>query len=321
MGDKQQFDGDFLGNVETEIVAPGCTKSYAFDHSQSSDAAIARVDFNSTELYVHRLKYDEFTHDNWLQSTYVTTDNGQQLPRQGEFLASQERDDVSGLISKVDGNKIYFDKHSNTTVNDTPPVDFVDGERVRTQSFTGTIDSDWGVRRTFNYKTLRLWDHDTKNNMYASFDGYTHDSYAIVSEGESAQYIDAMKHLPYQWVNEEFIYRASDIDVKNGRLDYIHNGRKFEQEPFVTRTTERPELINSVYQSQVSNGCEAGTRSIYQSIYIDNSYCRVMVDNRPLPIVSWDCDEVVVETLGIDLTNKVITVFNRHNKIAGVGKF
>ena len=148
-----------------------------------------------------------------------------------------------------------------------------------------------------------------KNNIYLNAQGANSSEYVIARANTDAtlinkNFINPLNQIPFKWNTEEIVYEASDIDTPNGQWDFYQNGVLASDQGFISRTTERPGLYDTIYQSQVSNGALPGSVVYYDSLYIDDSWHRVVIcssgtydkcTNREIQIpTGWNENEITV---------------------------
>ena len=82
--------------------------------------------------------------------------------------------------------------------------------------------------------------------------------------------------------NEEFVYKTGSIDVQDGIMNQSVNGRRlWDTRLWRQRTTAYPDPYSVFAQAQVSNGCQPGSYSYYDTLYVDDTWHRVIVSESP----------------------------------------
>jgi hypothetical protein len=315
----------FNGNISTNIVAPGSTQSIEWDHGLSEGAALGPVRFESDKLYIYRKLYEKFdVSDNYVIRTRVTSINGTLSVGDQVKGTSSSATGVISNITNINGRTtLYFDR-SYGTINQNPPNDFIYGEPMISTTGSmvndeGSITYPTGTFRTFNYKTLRLWNAVDKNNTYPVAQGIEGRKFNINREHTdntllNRDMVNPISQTPFKWSVEEYIYKSSDIDTSNGIFDFIKDGTDSnEMNTFISRTTAKPNRYDIVFQSQVSNGAQPDSTVYYDSLYIDDSWHRVILCNKStyslcttkeiqIP-VSWTDNQIVIQlnTGGLNL--------------------
>ena len=139
-----------------------------------------------------------------------------------------------------------------------------------------------------------------------------------------------LNQMPYVWKTEELEYQTSGIDVRDGIFNFYQNGVLGTDSKFRNRNAAAPERYNSVVQSQVSHLAQIGSLMYYDSLYIDDSWHRVVLctnDNfsqctdREVQIpTAWSDNEVVVEINagGLDLSAPLYLYVISENGFANI---
>lgn len=156
----------------------------------------------------------------------------------------------------------------------------------RRYNFSIGDSGTWG-NSGFNLKTNRLWSR-TKNNIYIGYQGKEGNKSGRIypeytADGGSVWTGSRLPQLENRWAQEEIIYQAGDIGVKNGRFDLIRDGVPAHSAVFRMRTSSYPEPYSQLVFDQISNGV-AEDRALYiyyDNIYIDDSFHRVYVSEGP----------------------------------------
>ncbi|MFV8571121.1 hypothetical protein ACNQ6O_07910 [Marinobacter sp. SBS5] len=146
--------------------------------------------------------------------------------------------------------------------------------------------STWGPSG-FNLKVNRFWGNDG-NNIYLGYQGKEGANSARIyaeytAEGGSVWPGSELGQVKGQWTQEEIIYSASDINVKNGKFDFIRNGILPYSRTWRMRTSDRPSMYNEIYFDQISNGANTSQdlNIYYDNIYIDDSHHRIYISESP----------------------------------------
>lgn len=279
---------DLNGELSAKVTAPNSSMSFRFDHGSTSAPALAGVTFDSEKLFVFRKTYEDFdTAKDYAIRTRITDLSG----------SISEGQTVRGLYSGATGvvQSVSEDGVSNRwsvfynnvdgSINKEVPVDFIYGEPMETDtaSFSNTEGSEvypTGTYRTFNFKTIRLWNKAKGNNAYVGTG--RSQKYDVIPEYTDAKLFNKswdvkLRQRPYEWKSEELYYRASAIGSKNGLVDFRFDNKKSYDHFFQTRSAEKPDMYNIVYQSQVSNGAQPNSFIYYDHLYIDDSWHHVAV--------------------------------------------
>ena len=334
LGRLTAWSDSFNGEVDNTIVMQGKSQSIAYDHFDSAHA-LGQIPFTSDQVYMHRQKYDDFdvTTDGRI-STEISSLTGTLEVGQTVTGATSG---ATGIIQSFTSGRINYDS-TGGTINDNPSIDFVTGETLSTATATATNTEGFygGLWRTFNYKIVRFW--ADANNQYMGTQGVESPFYRFTVENtnQSTVYTNTVRQLPREWVSEEFIYESSSIDLADGRFDYLQNGRQAHIGGFNHRTTALPNKFNRAYQLQVSNGTQPNCKSFYAGVYLDDSYCRVVVHDaptltmgtldiadtyiQPLPPTEWLNGKLKVIAVG-DVTGKYYSAINANNQIVATGRF
>jgi len=318
LGRKTAWDGDNFGGAIVDkaqtgvVVAPGSNKVLRYDYETSEGAILSRVHFDSDQLFVWRKRYDDFdrSKDFAIRTRYVgltSKDNGTtKTLAVGMYMATADKK-LWGKIIKVvpnsdgvSGTVFYSNKEGNLT--DYNAVHVVpNGTKLdfyyaldKTPVLTANLNEGSGIYQTFNHKIFRLWgQYGTYiNNTYISLDN----DGAIVSEYTQvgSLYMSAWKNKIFSamrhWVVEEFQYQAGHVDQVDGTLLFWQDrvqGWENEQKFRFTKTQATGDAnalthkYTDVYQTQVSNGVQPFSFEYFDSLYIDDTWHRVLVCNEP----------------------------------------
>ncbi|MCA9704980.1 MAG: hypothetical protein KDK70_03910 [Myxococcales bacterium] len=298
LGRKTAWDGPFGGVPSTAQVAPGSSQSIAFDHGDTSGSVLARVQFDSDELYIYRKFHEAFdVYDDVAIRTWVALDPGTTV-NVGDTITGE----TSGAIGVVNHilaedaeglTTLYYDA-SPGTLSGEDPVHFQEdetmtgpgGSMVNREPFTPRNGSGPGVFNGFNYKIMRLWANFGQpgyTDCYLGAEGLYGKHFNMLFEFTddtlwNDDLLEPIEQLPHQWVVDETMYRASSApDVADGALGYLQNGILATDHAFVTRTAERPDPYDELYMSQVSGGAQLGSFIYYDALYVDESWHHVIL--------------------------------------------
>lgn len=270
------------GGISDDFYAPGSTTSYKFDHGETSGAALGRVDFDSDRLFMWRKKYDDFdVTENYAIRTRFDSATGEL--RVGQLVTGLVSR-TTGVIRSVNDNgngtgSIYYERSQGSVADG---ADFVDDEIIRTSSGQARVNEAWGTLRSFNYKVARMWstNNGQRNSVYPAAQGVNGPLYFVSPEGTNGTiWVNdpRLSQQPREWVIEQILYSASGLDAQNGLFLFSINNRFVYEDPIVTRTSDRPWKYAQLFQTQVSNGAEPGSIVYYDSLYVDDSWHRVVL--------------------------------------------
>lgn len=151
-----------------------------------------------------------------------------------------------------------------------------------------TDPSTWGARG-FNHKTIRLWrwcgrecDY-RRNNIYFGYQGMEGGNPRVTAEYTGVRTVwDGPEPTADRWLQQEWLYRAGQIEVQDGVFGLVQDGIEQWEGLFRMRDGERPDRYDRLYFDQVSNGTGAGSYfSYHDDLYIDTTWTRVMVTDAP----------------------------------------
>lgn len=335
-----------LGTYSTEIVAPGSQQSVGTDHGKSSGIALARILFESDRFYLYRKTYEDFdiSTDEALR-TRVTLVSG--TPRVGDVVSGTESGATGTIVAAIEGTfPAYTIQYDNTsgTINAQPPIEFMSGEQMLSSSdAVMTNNESKGIFRTFNFKTIRLKSIQNGvkelNNMHLNAQGAEGAEFRITPE-----YTDGttwgknftknrLYQIPRQWKTEELQYLTSSVDKTDGIFNFYQNGILGTDNKFRNRTSDAPNRYTSIVQSQVSHNAQPGSVMYYDSLYLDDTWHRVIVcegatadqcmHKREVQIpLSWSDNEITVQVNlgGLDLNKPLyLYVFDKNGEPNPVG--
>ncbi len=322
LGRKTMWDGAFNGALSTDIVEMNSSKSVVFDHGISSGAALGQVNFSSDKIYLHRKRYENFdvVKNVAIRTRAIVTSST--VPASGDIITG--RDSLAtGKVSQVfapdtagGSYTIYYTNIvGDGTINDTKPRDFQFGETMDSsngavlENKEGSSKYPTGTFRSFNNKIVRIWSENGGNNCYIGAQGSNDNLYNLIpsntdSDIYNGDFTNHIKQIPKSWVTEEVEYKTSAIDASDGLFKYYQNGLLATDQTIITRSTARPGKYAKIFQSQVSNGAQIGSKVYYDSLYIDDTWHRVIIcngktldqcSNREIQIpTSWSDNEITV---------------------------
>jgi hypothetical protein len=324
-------NGVSLGDnvATTEIVAEGQSQSYVADHNlgqimlQPVDAGTQR------KKLVFRRRYEDFdieTAKAIRVRVSAPLESGV-IPAPGDLVTGQQSG-ATGVIERVDdetanGRWSFFFLPSGGSVNQNQPTDFMFGEQMTWASgqgvnAEGSAEFPTGTFRTFNNKTIRFWSEPPENgtNTYLG-DGRNVDSSAqtkiTVEHGSGSvnnitdTYVQS--DFAYEWNTELFLFtESSNVNVQDGSIFWQKNNVVISDgnDALLTRTTERPQPNETVFQTEVSNGAALGVRSFYDYVLVDDSHYFVLIRNEVsgrfvvLPVISWSASEIKALDIGLE---------------------
>ncbi len=348
--------GTFSGDLSNIIVASGSTQSVVFDHGAAlatgeEGAALGSVDFSGSDfLYMYRKVYDDFdifTSNGirtWVDDSSIT----------GDFLVGDTvtcaDNGSTGRIQKIykvdtlGRVAIFYDNDFGTT-NQNPPLDFLTGCTLTSSSGGNALNIEpfaVGTYRSFNNKTVRLWNKTDYNNAYTGLNAYPtgnttqgHGFYGLTHEYshstvEFHAYTNPQRDTPFEWKTNELEFKVSNIDTADGKFNWYQNGLigAPQTNSYINRTTERPGKYHEINQTQVSNGAQIGSSQYYDSLYIDDTWHRVIIcegemvdlctDGREVQIpTAWNDKEIIVQLNlgGLDLSKPLyLYVFDKNGE-------
>lgn len=169
-----------------------------------------------------------------------------------------------------------------------------------------------------NNKVFRMWSDVGGGNSNV----YVHQGQNFVTQnglryceyvGETPDYIDddEFRHVATTWNNEEFYFKEGSLDTEDAELWWWFRGKlKWQNTPFMQRTTSISEKYKEVYQFQVSNGTPSSAERYIDYLYASEKIFRVMLADTDtlnlsadsdtgytalaLPITSRSSDEIIV---------------------------
>lgn len=316
------------GALTTAKVGPGQTQSLLFDHSSSSGAALAPVTHGAQrKKLVHRRRFEDF---DVVTATAIRTRIDMplisgSLPSPGDVVTGQTSG-ATGVVQSADpgtgGKGAIFYAASGGSVNDPEPTIFQYGEVMQWEGGSatngeGSEEYQTGTFFTFNNKTIRFYPLDRSPqycNIYCGDGkpGYTPSRPQVVVEsgagdtGGISNPTYSQLDFSYEWNTELFMLTESSApDAIDGSMFWQKNAVVIADGTvnFATRTASLPEPKETVYQSQVSNGAQAGSDVYYDYLYVDDSHYFVMLRDSAsgrfilLPPSAWSSTNIEAENL------------------------
>jgi hypothetical protein len=293
LGRAAEWDGgdSFAGEIGSTVTAPGSTASARYDHGASTGKALAWVGFDTARVYVFRTVYEDFdgTEDYAVRTRFRDLE--------GDVMVGQK---VVGQTSGATGyvgiysppsepggrGDIQYEK-GRGSIYDDPSVDFEYGETMTTDTGTmvnreGSSEYPTGTYRTFNFKTMRFWNDEYRNNMYF---GGTEEFKMTPEYTGSSVWSDLWQNVkaqtPRVWQNEEVVLDTGSVDEDDAVIRIRTDGVLNLDTTFSARDSERPGRYDRIAQSQFSNGAQPGTYMYYDMLYVDDSWHRVILCAAP----------------------------------------
>jgi len=363
LGRKTAWDGNAFGGTVMDksqpdvVVAEGSNKVLRYDYEAAEGAALSRVHFDSDQLFVWRKRYDDFdrSKDFAIRTRYKSLVNIKGVNRiSAGMLMSTVDKKLWGKVIKhtlnsdgVSGTVFYSNKVGNLTdsaaakaVATGSLLYFYDENDLglKLPLLSVALNEGSGIFQTFNHKIFRLWGEYGvhANNTYISLDsdGMAVSEYTQVSSLYMNSWANKIKSATRRWVVEEFQYQAGHIDQVDGSLlfwqDRIQAWPATQKFRFTTK--DYPNKYSDVYQSQVSNGTQPLSYEYYDSVYIDDSWHRVLVCSEStwkackqpeivIPVVNgWNNNEIKVSLRLGALKSKAIFYFYVVNGLGEVNE-
>ncbi|MBV9080322.1 MAG: hypothetical protein JO102_04295 [Elusimicrobia bacterium] len=140
-----------------------------------------------------------------------------------------------------------------------------------------------------NWKIWRMWPEEGTNypNIYmASSNGEVN----VENVGERSGYYGRFNPMSTDWLNEEILFRASNMDVKDGLCTYKCNGVEMASGAVMTRSSRAPAYMARNYGvhavpanlSRWSPPWSPTNQVWVAELYVDDSWSRVMLGDKPL---------------------------------------
>jgi len=175
-----------------------------------------------------------------------------------------------------------------------------------------------------NWKTWRLWAFGTRwPDIYVA-EGhgrvYTETSAPVV---EDTGYWANLSTGTTDWVAEEYIFRGSSVDRKDGLLAVRYNGRDVASGSVTTRFSYPAEtdmtenwVVHFIYANLEAwnPAWQTSNRVWVDDVYVDTAWSRVMVGNAP---TYSDCTALVPQIPSQWSDSQIVAVFHRGRFVAG----
>ncbi|TGN41518.1 hypothetical protein [Marinobacter confluentis] len=289
-GRTQVWSKSVSGEPSTEHVSDGSMQAFRFDHGESSGTAIGEILFDSDRIYLNRKMMTDFdVRRNLALRSRVTNIQGGSF-KVGDLVRGEESGAtavISQIIESANRTELFFSGEGGSVNDAAAPLDFRYGEimsagNVSATNVEGSENYPTGLFRTFNFKTIRFWG-DAGNNIFLGTQGAETNQYRLTAErtGGGTRWPDDLE-FPYaqekqEWVHEEVIYKSSTVGESDGLWLFEVNGKAVHNDPITTVTEAHNSRYNRIAQSQVSNGAQPESWVYYDSIYIDDSWHRVVL--------------------------------------------
>jgi hypothetical protein len=251
-------------------------------------------------------------------------------------LSKLNGNSITQLVEGVDNKVLSFDAQVGRAWGPSSGLEFNSDKLYvnmrRYYDFDITDPERWSSSGGLNLKVIRLWAGFTApntNNIYLGYQGKE----GVVSGRIVGEFTDkktnwvsrTAPHKSFEWVNEELIYKTSDINIANGVFQYIQNGTFAKSEGEMNRTSERPLRYKMLFLDQVSNYNKAKPLEVfYDDIYIDETYHRVVLTDSAssdkysravvqIPVV-WRDNYIKARLRDVSKNAVYLYVFNESNQ-------
>jgi len=291
-------------SFSTEQVAPNSVRSFKATHDSNSGAALGWVDFTTRDVTVFRRIYENLNVlTDYGMRTRVTTNTG-------DPNTITEGMTVTGGTSGATGVIWYYDdgatndalRYLNTggTINDPTPTDFVNGELL-TVSNGVTLNCVENLFRTSNFKTIRLWSDGIENSYFTAVEYRS--KYAINHENTASgtAYPNTVTQTPDEWLPQLFQLRNSSVaSAADAFFSMRQKDIVAREDNFISYETDSQ--LQSIAQSQVSNGMAKGAATYWDTLYVDDTLMCVVIgdaatwaactDFEPQPTTTWTASSI-----------------------------
>lgn len=311
-GRKLSWDGSFNGELVSlgdsgVVIAPGSEKAVRMNYNETSGAILSKVSFDSDQLYVWRKRYDDFDAD-YAYAIRTRLNNVVAIAPgaviEEGLIVHHASSGITGRIQEVSVDSgtatAYYERDFGNIADTSFTKDKVengdgilvyaaDDTSLSSPIISANINEGKGIYYSFNHKTIRLW---------GSYPGAQNNTYIFLGDGVDSpvgnksqltnehtqtstfwgsgwdQMID---HATRRWAREELQYQVSDIDSENGILFFWQDGKKgWEDKRFRFRTSAYPQRYSDLFMNQVSNGAAENSWEYYDSLYVDDTWHRVI---------------------------------------------
>jgi hypothetical protein len=172
----------------------------------------------------------------------------------------------------------------------------------------------WGTFVSFNNKIWRLWsDFGTsyRHNTYIAFAfvnqfGTTSaltNEYGDPTSFYIENWTNKLQQKPFEWTIQEVLHQSSTIGEKNGLTQFIQDGIPawgLKEKTFDHFALSTPaKRYSQLFQFQVSNGAQPNTWRYMDSLYVDDTWHRVILCSSPT-FASCSDREIQLPTFWID---------------------
>ncbi len=308
LGRKTAWDGSFNGHLVDQsisgaVIAPGSKKSLRHDFGESEGAILARVSFASDQMYMWRKRYDDFDllkdFGIRLRYTGLTALSSATSIEVGMLMSTADKA-VWGKVVKSDKGGVgsgtaFFSNQVGTVINKTlaraVPRDaviyFYDANDTSFSKplFKVLCNEGEGLYHSFNHKIFRIWGKYGGGGNNSFFTGLNKDGGGVtISQTEASpfyihQWDHAIEAPTERWAVEELEYQASSDIEKSDGIAWFYQDRvqAWLTRKFKFRTATYPLKYADLYQNQTSNGAQLFSYEYFDSLYVDESWHRVMI--------------------------------------------
>lgn len=139
-----------------------------------------------------------------------------------------------------------------------------------------------------NWKIWRMWPE--KGNYPNIYMSSSNGRVFVENVGQESGYWSSFNVQTTEWVNEEIFFQASSLNVKDGICRFQCNGTEMASGTVMTRSLKAPEYMvrNYPVHAVVANpdrwspGWLPSNRVWVDEVYVDDSWSRVMLGDKPL---------------------------------------
>lgn len=335
LGRKTAWDSTFNGQIVDQstagaVIASGSTKSLRHDFGESEGAILARVSFASDQMYMWRKRYDDFDilKDFGIRLRYTGLTPLSSLPavEVGMLMATPDKALWGQVVKSEHGSSdtgtAFFSNKIGTVMNKPlaravardSVVYFYDANDTKFTKplFKALCNEGLGVYHTFNHKIFRIWGKYGAGGNNSFFVSLNKDGGGVtISQTDpqifyNHQWEHSIEDATERWAVEEVQYQASsDIEKADGIAWFFQDRTQaWLTRTFKFRTATYPLKYSDLYQNQTSNGAQPLSYEYFDSLYVDESWHRVLVCAES----TWSAckqPEVVIPTAWADNQIKV----------------
>jgi len=273
----------------TDIVAPNSTQSVVHDHFTGDKALEWVYTTGQRDLVVFRKVYEDFSvNTDYAMRTRGIVTSGDPATIAAGMTVTGATSGATGVVAwtvtydttpPIDNWEIFYNQ-TDGTINDEPPVDFIQGEVMTVSNgVTLTNNEGGGLTRTANYKTIRLRNETPGENTFMGTQ-YWKTNYEVTHEYTASTTQQLTVHQTSStWLSQLFQIRNSSAANAADAFWKFRENDSAETSDLNYISHEDGPTPHWLAQTQVSNGMQPNSNQYWSTLYVDETLQMVVIGN------------------------------------------